>query len=39
LVISVGLFTGGVYERNSKEAKMRKRLKGMGLGFTMDVRY
>jgi hypothetical protein len=39
LIISVGLFTGGVYERNSKEAKMRKRLKGMGLGFTMDVRY
>ncbi len=39
LVISVGLFTGGVYERNSKKAKMRKRLKGMGLGFVMDVRY
>lgn len=39
LVISVGLFTGGVYERNSKEANMKKRLKGMGLGFTMDVRY
>ncbi len=39
LVISVGLFTGGVYERNSKEAKMRKKLKGMGLGFAMDVRY
>lgn len=39
LIISVGLFTGGVYERNSKEMKMKKRLKGMGLGFTMDVRY
>lgn len=39
LVISVGLMTGGTYERNSKEAKMKKKLKGMGLGFTMDVRY
>ena len=39
LIISVGLFSGGVYERNSKEAKMRNRLKGMGLGFTMDIRY
>jgi len=39
LVISVGLLTGGTYERGSKEAKMKKKLKGMGLGFTMDVRY
>jgi len=39
LVISVGLLTGGTYERGSKESKMRKKLKGMGLGFTMDVRY
>lgn len=37
LVISVGLFTGGTYEHESKEAKMRKRLKGFGLGFTLDV--
>lgn len=39
LVISVGLMTGGTYERNSKQAKMKKKLKGMGLGFTLDVRY
>lgn len=39
LVVSVGLFTGGTYERNSKESKMRKKLKGMGLGYTLDVRY
>ncbi len=39
LIISVGLLTGGTYERGSKEAKMKKKLKGMGLGFTMDVRY
>lgn len=38
LVISVGLLTGGTFERDSKEAVMRKRLKGMGLGFTMNVR-
>jgi pimeloyl-ACP methyl ester carboxylesterase len=39
LIISVGLLTGGTYERGSKETKMKKKLKGMGLGFTMDVRY
>ena len=39
LIVSVGLLTGGTYERNSKEAKMKKKLKGMGLGYTMDVRY
>jgi hypothetical protein len=39
LVISVGLLTGGTYERRSKESSMRKELKGMGLGFTMNVRY
>jgi len=39
LVISVGLLTGGTYERRSKESSMRKKLKGMGLGFTMNVRY
>jgi len=39
LCISVGLLTGGTYERDSKESKMRKKLKGMGLGFTMNVRY
>ena len=39
LAISLGLLTGGTYERGSKESKMKKRLKGMGLGFTMDVRY
>lgn len=39
LVISVGLLTGGTYVRDSKESTMRKKLKGMGLGFTMNVRY
>lgn len=39
LVLSVGLLTGGTYERGSKESRMRKKLKGMGLGFTMNVRY
>lgn len=39
LIISVGLLTGGTYERSSKESKMKKVLKGMGLGFTMDVKY
>jgi len=39
LIVSVGLLTGGTYERNSKEAKMKKKLKGMGLGYTMEVRY
>lgn len=39
LVVSVGLLTGGTYERNSKETKMKKKLKGMGLGYTMEVRY
>lgn len=39
LVISVGLLTGGTYQRSSKQANMKKVLKGMGLGFTMDVRY
>ncbi len=39
LIISVGLLTGGTYERGSKESSMRKKLKGMGLGFTMNVRY
>jgi len=39
LIISVGLLTSGTYQRSSKEAKMKKILRGMGLGFTMDVRY
>ncbi len=39
LAVSVGVLTGGTYERNSKEAKMKKRLRGLGLGYTMDVRY
>ena len=39
LVLSVGLLTGGTYERGSKEARMKRKLKGMGLGFTMNVRY
>ncbi len=38
LVISVGLFTGGSYERNSKQGKLKKKLKGLGLGFTLEVR-
>lgn len=39
LIISVGLITGGTFERGSKESTMRKKLEGMGLGFTMNVRY
>lgn len=39
LIVSIGLLTGGSYERGSKESKMKKKLKGMGLGFTMEVRY
>ncbi len=39
LIVSVGLLTGGTYERDSKQAKMKKRLKGLGLGFTLNVRY
>ena len=39
LIVSVGLLTGGTFERGSKESIMRKKLKGMGLGFTMNVRY
>ncbi|WP_396637863.1 alpha/beta fold hydrolase [Maribacter sp. R77961] len=39
LIVSVGLLTGGTYERDSKESSMKKKLKGMGLGFTMNVRY
>lgn len=39
LAVSVGVLTGGTYERTSKEAQMKKVLKGLGLGFIMDVRY
>jgi hypothetical protein len=39
LVISVGLLTDGTFDRNSKTSKMKKRLKGLGLGYTMKVRY
>ncbi len=39
LAISVGLMTNGTYERRSKQARMKKTLKGMGLGFTLDVKY
>lgn len=39
LSVSVGVLTGGTYERNSKEVPMKKVLRGLGLGYTMDVRY
>ena len=36
--ISLGLLTGGTYERQSSQGKMKKVLKGMGLGYTLKVR-
>ena len=39
ITVSVGVLTGGTYERNSKEAEMKKVLRGLGLGFTMEARY
>jgi hypothetical protein len=39
VTISVGVLTGGTFERNSKEAKMKKVLRGLGLGYTLEVRY
>ena len=39
LAVSVGVLTGGTFERVSKEAEMKKVLRGLGLGYTLDVRY
>ena len=39
LAVSVGVLTGGTYERVSKEVEMKKVLRGLGLGYTLDVRY
>ena len=39
LAVSVGVLTGGTYERLSKESEMKKVLRGLGLGYTLDVRY
>lgn len=39
LSISLGLIAGGMYERSAKVMEMKKVFRGMGLGFTMDVRY
>ncbi len=36
--ISLGLLTGGTYERQSSQGEMKKILKGMGLGYTLKVR-
>ncbi|MCB0752805.1 MAG: carboxypeptidase-like regulatory domain-containing protein, partial [Ignavibacteriae bacterium] len=36
--ISLGLLTGGTYERQSSQGEMKKVLKGMGLGYTLEVR-
>jgi hypothetical protein len=39
LAVSVGVLTGGTYQRVSKESEMKKVLRGLGLGYTLDVRY
>jgi len=38
IAISLGVLTGGTYERENVKDKMKKKLKGMGLGFTLKVR-
>ncbi len=38
IIISLGLLTGGTYERQSSQGEMKKILKGMGLGYTLKVR-
>ena len=38
IFLSLGLFTGGTYHRKSSQGKMKK-LKGLGVGFNLDVRY
>ena len=39
LAVSVGVLTGGTYQRASKEVEMKKVLRGLGLGYTLEVRY
>jgi hypothetical protein len=39
LAVSVGVLTGGTYQRVSKEVEMKKVLRGLGLGYTLEVRY
>jgi len=39
MAVSLGLLTNGTFERLTKEAEMKKVLRGLGLGFTMEVRY
>lgn len=36
--LSLGLFTGGTYHRKSSQGRMKK-LKGLGVGFNLDVKY
>lgn len=36
--LSLGLFTGGTYHRKSSQGKIKK-LKGLGVGFNLDVKY
>lgn len=36
--LSLGLFTGGTYHRKSSQGRIKK-LKGLGVGFNLDVKY
>jgi dienelactone hydrolase len=36
--LSLGLFTGGTYHRKSSQGKIKK-LRGLGVGFNLDVKY
>lgn len=38
IFLSLGLFTGGTYHRKSSQGKIKK-LKGLGVGFNLDVKY
>lgn len=38
IFLSLGLFTGGTYHRKSSQGKMKK-LRGLGVGFNLDVKY
>ena len=38
IYLSLGLFTGGTYHRKSSQGKIKK-LRGLGVGFNLDVKY
>ena len=38
IFLSLGLFTGGTYHRKSSQGKIKK-LKGLGIGYNLDVKY